>query len=348
MLSITAKKLAELVHGELVGDGQRVLTSVAPLDSATPDCISFLSNVRYIPQLEQSVAGVVFVGEDVRRTSGDYISTSDPYSAFVTALEYFNPVSIANPGVHVTAVIAEDAQIGVGASVGPHCIIESGVSIGAYAVLCGNVFVGRNSMIGERSFIHPQVCICSGSKIGNRVVIQSGAIVGSDGFGFAPEQGKFRKIPQVGIVVIENDVEIGANTTIDRATMGETRIGEGSKIDNLVQIAHNVKIGKHCVIAAQTGISGSTQFGDYCRVGGQSGFVGHIKIGDGVSFAAKSGVSGDVAAGEIISGSPSRPHGLWKRIEASLTRLPELLRRVRRIEEHLDLRPSLKENQRDR
>jgi UDP-3-O-[3-hydroxymyristoyl] glucosamine N-acyltransferase len=177
-------------------------------------------------------------------------------------------------------------------------------------------------------------------------VIQDGAVIGSDGFGFAPDEGAYRKIPQVGRVVIGDDVEIGANTTIDRATLGETVIGAGTKLDNLIQIAHNVTIGSHTVIAAQTGISGSTKIGNYCRIGGQVGMVGHLEIGDRVGIGAQSGVSNNVQAGELISGSPARGHSLWKRIEAALTRLPELARRVRKLEAKLGV--SMKDEASDR
>jgi len=324
------------------------LTSIASLESATGDCASFLSNARYHAQLSESKAGVVFVALGVLRANGDTIETADPYSAFVKALDFFNPAVKPTPGVHTSAVVAEDVILGAQVSVGANCVVESGAKIGDGTAIGSNSYVGRGAMIGSACVLHPNVSICHGSQLGDRVTIHCGTVVGSDGFGFAFDQGKFNKIPQVGIVVIENDVEIGANSTIDRATMGETRIGAGSKIDNLVQIAHNVKIGKHCVIAAQAGISGSTQLGDYCRVGGQAGFVGHIKIGDGAAFGAQSGISGDVGAGEILSGSPARPHGLWKRIEAALTRLPELLRRVRRIEVQLGLQQSAKEEKSER
>lgn len=213
-------------------------------------------------------------------------------------------------------------------------------------MLFASVFVGESAEIGANCIIHPNATIRRAVRIGDRVTLHSGTVIGADGFGFAFDRGQYRKIPQIGTVVIEDDVEIGANSTIDRATMGETRIGSGTKIDNLVQIAHNVRIGKHCVIAAQTGISGSTVLGDYCRVGGQVGFVGHLKIGDGAAFGAQSGVSHDVGKGEIMSGSPARQHNIWKRIEAALPRLPELLRRVRRIEEKLDLREDKKETER--
>lgn len=348
MPTISAAELAKLVGGTLVGDSARVLTSVAPLDLATPESASFLANTRYFRQLEQTNAGVVFLSSGVVRTGGDYIEVQDSYAAFVKALEFFNPLEKFAPAIHPTAVIAPDAVLGTDIYVGPQCVIDAGVRIGNGTVLESNVFVGKHCVIGDDCHIHPQVSVRHGSRIENRVIVHCGAVIGSDGFGFAPEHGKFRKIPQVGIVVIEDDVEIGANSTIDRATMGETRIGQGSKIDNLVQIAHNVRIGKHCVIAAQAGVSGSTHFGDYCRVGGQAGFIGHIKIGDGAAFGAQSGVSSDVNAGEILSGSPARPHGLWKRMEAALPRLPELLRRVKRLEEHLGVESPAKEEKSER
>lgn len=348
MPSITAGELAKLVGGTLSGNDMRVLSSVLPLESATEDSVSFLANVRYHTLLEQTNAGVVFVSNGISRASGDYITTKDPYTAFVIALEFFSAQPKRAVGVHPSAVIDPTARIGEGVSIGPNCIVESGSSVGDRSVLIGNTFVGKNVSVGSDCVLHAQVSVRFGSVLGNRVIVHCGTVIGSDGFGFAPDQGKFRKIPQIGIVVIEDDVEIGANTTIDRATMGETRIGEGTKIDNLVQIAHNVRIGKHCVVAAQAGISGSTQFGDYCRVGGQAGFVGHIKIGDGAAFGAQSGVSSDVAPGETMSGSPARPHSLWKRMEAALPRLPELLRRVRRIEEHLGLQQSVKEENSER
>lgn len=348
MPEITSEQLARLVNGTLTGDGARRLTALAPLESASSDCVSFLANAKYAQQLSQTSAGVVLVARGVVREGGDYIQTDDPYSAFVTTLEYFNPAMEPSAGIHPSASIDASAVVGKDVAIGPHCVVEANAEIADGAMLEAQVYVGRGAKVGRKSHLHPNVSIRHGCVIGERVIIHCGTVVGSDGFGFAPEKGKFRKIPQVGNVVIEDDVEIGANTTIDRATMGETRIGCGTKIDNLVQIAHNVKIGKHCVIAAQAGISGSTQFGDYCRVGGQAGFIGHIKIGDGAAFGAQSGIASDVGAGEILSGSPARPHGLWKRIEATVPRLPELLRRVKRIEEHLGLKEPAKEERVER
>lgn len=348
MPRLSAAQLATLVGGNLIGDATREICAVAPLESATSDCVSFLANARYVSLLEETRAGVVLVAMGVRREQGDVIETADPYAAFVTALEHFHPEERPVPGIHPTAVIASDVRIGKNVTIGACCVVEHGAAVGDDTILEAHVFVGAEASIGNFCHLHPHTTIRHHVRVGDRVIVHSGTVIGSDGFGFAFDQGHYRKIPQTGIVVIESDVEIGANTTIDRATMGETRIGEGTKIDNLVQIAHNVRIGKHCVIVAQAGISGSTVLGDYCRVGGQAGFVGHIKIGDGAAFGAQSGVSQDVKAGDVLSGSPARPHSMWKRIEVSLPRLPELLRRVKRIEEKLNMQPTVKEDERGR
>lgn len=348
MSVVTAEQLAELVGGQLTGNPRREIVAVAPLDGADASCASFLANVKYVAQLETTQAGVVFVGRGVRRQGGDVIEVDDPYAAFVTALEHFHPTRRPSPGIHSSAVVAANAEIGQGVTIGANCVVESGARIGDRTVLEAQVFVGEGAIVGDDCHLHPNTTIRHHVELGHRVIVHAGTVIGADGFGFAFDSGHYRKIPQVGIVVIEDDVEIGANTTIDRATMGETRIGEGTKVDNLVQIAHNVRIGKHCVIVAQAGISGSTVFGNYCRVGGQAGFIGHIKIGDGAAFGAQSGVSQDVKAGDILSGSPARPHSLWKRIEVSLPRLPDLLRRVKRIEERLEMTPEEKESEHGR
>lgn len=345
---VTAAQLAELVGGRLIGDPQREIIAVAPLDAATSNCVSFLSNVKYIALLDTTDAGIVFVGRGVTRSNGDAIEVDDPYTAFVSALEHFHPSRRPPHGVHPSAVVAADAVLGEGVTIGANCVIESGARIGDRSVLEALVYVGEGAVVGDDCYLHPNTTLRHHVELGHRVIIHSGTVVGADGFGFAFDRGSYRKIPQVGIVVIEDDVEIGANTTIDRATMGETRIGEGTKVDNLVQIAHNVRIGKHCVIVAQAGISGSTVFGNYCRVGGQAGFVGHLKIGDGAAFGAQSGISHDVKSGEVLSGSPARAHGLWKRIEVSLPRLPDLLRRVKKIEQRLQMTSEEKESEHGR
>jgi UDP-3-O-[3-hydroxymyristoyl] glucosamine N-acyltransferase len=334
---MTVGEIAELLHGRVIGNTQATIRGLAKIEEAGPEDLTFVANPKYAKYLEESHAGVVLISPALIPSDRTVIVVDDPYLCFVRLLEIFYPaVREVEIGVHASAVVDATAVLGEQVAIGAHCVIESGARVGAGSVLFPHTFVGCDAVIGEACTIHSHVSLRRGVRLGNRVVIQNGAVIGSDGFGFAAEMDKFRKIPQVGIVVIEDDVEIGANTTIDRATIGQTLIRSGTKIDNLCQIAHNVTIGRHCVIAAQTGIAGSTSIGDHCQLGGQVGMVGHLKIGDGVMFGAQSGVSNNVASGSIVSGSPSRPIAMWRRIEASLNRLPDLLKRVREIEKQLD------------
>jgi UDP-3-O-[3-hydroxymyristoyl] glucosamine N-acyltransferase len=338
---MTVGEIAELLHGKVIGNSQAAIRGLAKIEEAGPDDLTFIANPKYAKYLEESRAGVILVNSSLTPSDGTVIVVDDPYLCFVKLLEIFYPeVREVEIGIHPSAAVDNTAELGEGVAVGACCVIESGARIGAETVLYPHAFVGCNVVIGDHCTIHSHASLRCGVRLGNHVVIQNGAVIGSDGFGFAAEMEKFRKIPQVGIVVIEDDVEIGANTTIDRATIGQTLIRRGTKIDNLCQIAHNVTIGRHCVIAAQTGIAGSTSIGDHCQMGGQVGMVGHLKIGDGAMFGAQSGVSNNVASGSIVSGSPSRPIAAWRRIEASLNRLPDLLKRVREIEKQLENQPT--------
>jgi UDP-3-O-[3-hydroxymyristoyl] glucosamine N-acyltransferase len=330
---MTAAEVARYLNGKLIGDADTVISGLAKIEEAGPHDLSFVANARYVRFLDTTQAGAILVAPGVRQTTRTVIEVADPYVDFLRLLEMFHPrTPWLEKGIHPTASIAPDALLGedvaVGALsfVGPRCRIGAGTRIYPQAVIAADV------RIGDRCDIHSRVSIREGVRIGNRVIIQDGVVIGSDGFGFAPSEDGYRKIPQLGTVVIEDDVEIGANTTIDRATLGETVIGKGTKLDNLIQVAHNVVIGSHTVVAAQTGISGSAKIGSYCRIGGQVGIVGHIEIGDCVQIAAKAGVGHDVPAGETVAGSPERPHALWRRIEASLSRLPDLFKRVRTLE----------------
>jgi UDP-3-O-[3-hydroxymyristoyl] glucosamine N-acyltransferase len=338
---MTVGEIAELLHGKVIGDSQVSIRGLAKIEEACPEDLTFIANPKYAKYLEESGAGVILINPSLTPSDRTAIVVDDPYLCFVKLLEIFYPeVREVEVGVHASAVVSSSAELGERVAVGACCVIESGARVGDDTVLFPHTYVGRNAVIGDHCTIHSHVSLGRGVQLGSRVVIQNGAVIGSDGFGFAAEQNRFRKIPQVGIVVIEDDVEIGANTTIDRATIGRTLICCGTKIDNLCQIAHNVTIGRHCVIAAQTGIAGSTSIGDHCQFGGQVGMVGHLKIGEGAMFGAQSGVSNNVAAGSIVSGSPSKPIALWRRIEASLNRLPDLLKRVREIEKQLENQPT--------
>lgn len=332
-LAMTTAEIAAFLHGKLTGAGDVVIQGVAKIEQAGPQELTFLSNPRYAKYLDTTAAGAVLVAQGVSSARMAVIEVEDPYAGFLLLLEHFHPLQPWLPkGVHPTAVIepsavvAEDVSVGAYCYVGPRSVIGRGTRIYPHAVIGADVTVGADCEI------HSHVSVREGVVLGDRVVIQDGAIIGSDGFGFAPTPAGYRKIPQRGRVVIAENVEVGANTTIDRATLGETVIGRGTKLDNLIQIAHNVTIGSDTVIAALTGISGSAKIGDRCRIGGQVGIVGHLAVGDDVMIGAKSGIAGDVESQTVVSGSPARPHALWKRIEAALNRLPELLRRVRKLE----------------
>jgi len=336
--SMTTKEIADLLAGTLSGDPDLVIRGLAGIEHAGPEDLTFVANPKYAKHLQNCRAGAVLVGPGIRRDGGTQIEVENPYLGFVRLLETFYPDEReVRCGIHPTASVSPGAELADDVAVGAMCTIDDGARIGAGTTICPHVHVSRDVRVGAGCLIHSNVSLRRGVRLGDRVVIQNGAVIGSDGFGFAEEEKGFRKIPQVGIVILEDDVEIGANTTIDRATMGVTLIKRGTKIDNLCQIAHNVVIGENCVIAAQTGIAGSTTIGDGCRCGGQVGIVGHLKIGDGAMFGAQSGVSNDVAAGTIVSGSPARPIGKWRRIEAALSRLPELVRRVRHLERRIEV-----------
>jgi UDP-3-O-[3-hydroxymyristoyl] glucosamine N-acyltransferase len=251
---------------------------------------------------------------------------------------FFPTTQKLKSGIHSTAQVSTDVKLGKDVAIGACVIIESGVHIGDHVSIFPGCYIGKNTKIGHHVTLYPKVIIREEVEIGNHVIIHPGAVLGSDGFGFAQEKGRYFKIPQTGRVVIEDDVEIGANCCIDRATLGETRIHRGAKLDNLIQIAHNVEVGEHTVIAAQTGISGSTKIGNYCMLGGQVGLVGHITLGDHVIIGAQSGVSKSVKDNNFFSGYPAQPHRLQLKIDAAQRRLPEILKRIKKLEEQLEER----------
>ncbi len=328
-MGIKLRELARIIDGEVHGDGEIEITGVAGIKEASPGDITFLVNPRYNQYLETTKASAVIVSPNAPATKKSRIVSLNPYLSFIKAVEYFHPQSPPCPkGIHPTAVIAEDVVLGEDVRIGAHCVIESGCTIGSQTIIMAGTYIGRACKIGSSCLIYPNVTLREEVIVGNRVIIHSGAVIGSDGFGFIRNGEVYRKIPQVGNVVIEDDVEIGANVTIDRATTGTTRIGCGTKIDNLVQIGHNVTIGKHCIIVAQVGIGGTTEVGDGVTLAGQAGIAGHLKIGDNAVVAAQAGVVNDVKPGAVVSGYPAREHREAKRIYASLPKLPELIKRV--------------------
>jgi UDP-3-O-[3-hydroxymyristoyl] glucosamine N-acyltransferase len=338
-VTLTLQEIAKLAGGELNGDGNRVIIGAASLDEAVEGEIAFYNNPKYMPRLKATRASAVFVPPDFsEKISAAQIRVADPSKAFEQVVLKLAPKAIAfAPGVHPTAVVDPTAKLGRGVSIQPHAVIEAGVTIGDETVVGAGSYVGHETAIGGSCLIYPNVTIRERSKIGSRVIIHGGAVIGADGFGFEFKDGRQRKIPQIGIVQIDDDVEIGANTTIDRARFGRTWIQEGVKIDNLVQVAHNVLIGRHSVIAAQVGISGSVRLGERVSLAGQVGIVGHATIGDGTMVAAQSGVSKNIPGG-VWFGYPAVPFAEAKRQFAWIHRLGRLFERVRAIEKKLGLK----------
>lgn len=330
------KELADRLGCLLVGDGDIEVYRLAPLTEAREGDLAFVASARDLPRLEASKASAVIMHEASASCSKPALLTNDPYLAFVQALRLFYPMDRPTPGVHPSSIVQQDVHLAEDVAIGPLSVVEAGVTIGRGSVAIAQVYIGKGSRIGDDCRLYPQVMIREDVEIGDRVIIHSGAVIGSDGFGYLRDgQGHRMKVPQVGRVIIEDDVEIGANVTIDRATMGTTRIKRGTKIDNLVQIAHNVVVGADTVIAALSGISGSVTLGDRVALAGQVGIVDHVEIGDDVTVGAQAGVAKSLSAGSVVLGSPAVPHRVFKRSIAAVTRLPHILYRLQRIEGRL-------------
>ena len=336
--TVTLEELAKHLGGRLAdGDGRQVISGIAAISDAVEGQITYLSDVKnsvkHLKELETTRASGVIAAEKVQGLPLPSIRFEDPHTGFAAALRFFHPEKRPDKGIHPTAFVHEDATVHPSAVIGPLAVVEAGADVGPGATIEGQVYIGRGAIIGENVHLHPQVVVKDSCKVGPRTIIHSGAIIGGDGFGFYKTPAGHLKIPQVGIVEIGSDVEIGANVTVDRATMGKTLIGDGTKIDNLVHIAHNVKIGKNCVIVAQVGISGSTTLGDEVTLAGQVGTVGHVSIGRGTTVAARGVVTHDVEPNSFVSGFPLKPHGEEKRIMAATRKLPELFKTVRELKE---------------
>jgi len=308
------------------------LTGLAGIQDAGPGDLTFVANKKYLPYLKTTNASAVIAASGTTSDRLTLLLHPEPYFAFMQAVRIFYPARRYAPGTHPTAVIAESARIDATAHVGPNVVIEDHCTVGKNTAILANDFIGESSEIGDDCLLYPNVTVREKTLIGNRVIVHSGTVIGSDGFGYATSGGVHHKIYQVGRVVIDDDVEIGANVTIDRGTLGDTHIGEGSKIDNLVQIAHNVKMGKGCILVSQVGVSGSTKLGDYVVAAGQVGIVGHIDIGDGVQIAAQSGVARGIEAGTTVFGSPAREKIRAMKIEACVGKLPEYVKQLRELE----------------
>ena len=331
-------EIAKKLGCEVEGDAEIEITGVAGIEEARAGELTFLVNRKYRPALETTEASAIFVGRDAgpvpERMAA--LRSANPYLDFARAIEFFHIAPVYEPGIHATAVVAKTAKIGEGAHIGPYCYVEEGVAIGRNAVLHSFVAIYRGAQIGDDFFAHSHACVRENCRIGSRVVLQNGAVVGSDGFGFAKDAaGHWYKMRQSGITVIGDDVEIQAQSAIDRATIGETRIGRGTKIDNLVQVGHASKVGEDTLLCGQVGLAGTTKVGSGCILAGQVGAAGHLTIGDGAVLTAQSGVPADVPAGAVYSGYPAMDNREWRKSVAVFNRLPELQKELRNLREEV-------------
>lgn len=334
--SLELKKIAELVGGEVVGNADVSITGVAGINEARKGDITFLSNPKYLAFLDETQASAVITSREVVSQTKPLIRTSNPSQAFTKVIAYFMPPSASKgAGIHPTAVIDKSVALGKEVSVGPHVVIEKDCRIGDRSILEANSFIGFGSVIGCDVHVYPNVTIREETQMGDRVIIHSGTVIGSDGYGYETIDGQHIKIPQTGTVKIDEDVEIGSNVSVDRGRFDKTWIKKGTKIDNLVQVAHNVVIGEHCLIISQAGISGSTKLGNGVVIAGQAGLVGHIELGDGVIVGASAGVTKSFPAGTVIFGQPARPSSEQKKIIVLTAKLPELFRELAEIKKKL-------------
>ena len=327
-------EIAEKLGCVVEGDGNVEIEGVAGIEKAGAGMLTFLSNPKYRRALGATRAAAILAAQDAGPMPIPVLRSANPYLDFARALELFHTAPRYAPGIHPTAVIAKTAQIGAGAHVGPYCFVDEDVEIGTHAVLHSFVTIYRGARIGEKFFAHSHAVVREGCVIGQRVILQNGVVVGADGFGFARrEDGSWRKMIQTGPAVIEDDVEIQANACVDRATVGETRVRRGAKIDNLVQVGHASTVGENTLLCAQVGLAGTTTVGNGCILAGQVGAAGHLTIGDGAVVTAQSGVPADVPAGAKYSGYPAMASEAWRRSVAVFGKLPEILTRLRRLEE---------------
>ncbi len=340
-MPFTAAEIAEKLDAKVVGNASLVLTGFSPADRAAVGDLTFAENEAYFLRAESSAASAIMVSGNFKSSRKTLIIVPNARVAFARVLPIFFPEPVIEPGIHPTAVIGKGCSIHPTAHVGVNCVIGDNVELGEGSVLQGLTYVGALSRIGKHCHFFPNVTIYDRSQIGDRVRIHSGSVVGADGFGYVLDQGVHRKVPQVGNVVLGDDVELGACVTIDRGALGATTIGRGTKIDNLVQIGHNVTIGEHSIIVSQVGIAGSTRLGDYVVLGGQVGVAGHIKIGNHATISARSGVMNDVKDGEKLFGVPAVPSLQARRQMVAIQQLPELIRRVKELEKRLGVQGSV-------
>ena len=335
-MPFTAAQIAEKLKGEVIGDGSIELTGLAPADRARPGELTFAENAAYFAAAEQSQAAAILVPESFTGSKKVLIRVANPRIALARVMPMFFPPEAHPQGIHPSAVIAGSAQVDPSAHIGPGCIVGPRVKLGARAVLMGNNDLGADCEVGEDACLFPNVVLYRGTHLGRRVVIHAGTVIGSDGFGYVLDEGRHRKVLHLGNVIIGDDVEIGANSAIDRGALGSTVIGEGTKIDNLVHVAHNVVIGRHCIVMGQSGFAGSTRLGDYVIVASQTGIADHLKIGNQAMIGAKSGVMRDIPDGGRVVGYPAAPDKQAKRQIIAMQQLPDLIHRLRDLEKQVE------------
>jgi UDP-3-O-[3-hydroxymyristoyl] glucosamine N-acyltransferase len=335
-MPFTAAQIAEKLQGEVVGDGSVQLLGIAPADRARAGELTFAENSSYFAAAEQSQAAAILVAGPFESSSKVLIRVANARVALARLLPLFFPPEEHPQGIHPSAVIAASAKIDPTAHIGPNCVLGARVRLGARSVLMGGNDLRADCQLGDDVCLFPNVVLYRQTQIGHRVTIHAGTVIGSDGFGYVLDEGRHRKVLQLGNVVIHDDVEIGANSAIDRGTLGSTVIGQGTKIDNLVHVAHNVVMGRHCLIMGQVGFAGSTQLGDYVVVASQSGIADHLKLGNQVVIGAKSGVMRDIPDGGRMLGIPAVPDKQAKRQIIAGQQLPELIRRVRELEKQVE------------
>ncbi len=339
-MRVTAKQIAEGVQAEVLGNAKVEVSGIAKIEEGKSDTICFLANEKYLPYLQNTEAGIVLISKSLvpnHEVKPTLLIVDDAQKSFVQLLEFYNQFRVPSPGIDTQASIADSSSIGEEVYIGAFTIISNQVKIGDRTRIYPNVFIGDQVEIGNDVTIEPNVVIFNDAKIGHNVVIHSGSVIGSDGFGFSPESTGYRKVPQLGNVIIEDDVEIGSNCTIDRATMGSTIIKKGAKLDNLIQIAHNVQVGSHTVIAAQAGIAGSTKIGEWNMIGGQVGIVGHITLGNQIQIQAQSGVNKNVKDGAKLYGSPALDAQEFRKSYVYFKNLKNLVDQIHSLEKEVEI-----------
>lgn len=334
-MKYTAAEIAQQLNGQVIGNGSVPLTGFASTDRAVAGDLTFAEKDAYFAAAEISAASAILVTGDFVSATKTLIRVPNARIAAARALPLFFPAESVIPGVHASAVVDPSAEIDATAQVGPGCVIAADVKIGPRCVLMGGNHLGRGCVLGDDTRLFPHVVLYAGTRLGHRVAVHAGTVIGSDGYGYVFDQGRHRKMLQVGHVVIEDDVEIGANTAIDRGALGPTFIGAGTKIDNLVHVAHNVVMGKHCLIMGQVGFAGSTKLGDYCVIASQSGIAGHLTLGPQATVGAKSGVMRDVGPKETVLGVPALPDKQTKRQWIAVQRLPDMMLQLRALEKQV-------------